>query len=54
MREDSGLKKQETGVLFAAKEKQCRAAARKTVPSLISCCLQSILERAGKSDAAEV
>lgn len=54
MRDDSGLKKQEAGVLFAVEEKQCREAARKTLPSIISCCLQSILGRAGKPDATEV
>lgn len=54
MGDDSGLKIQETGALFAMEEKQCRAAARKILPALISCCLQSILERPGKSDATEV
>lgn len=54
MGDDSGLKIQETGVLFGVEEKQCRAAARKTLPSLISSCLQSILEGAGESGATEV
>lgn len=45
---------EDAGVLFAVEGKQCQAAARKTLPYLISCCLQGILVKAENSDATEV
>lgn len=45
---------EDTRVLFAVEGKKCRAATRKTLPYLVSCCLQGILVKAERADATEV